>query len=92
MTEALEEETPFGCTTCRADPTHLVPDPPALYCTTCKPTSAVELCPSCRPRATDRNHPSGMIFVGWGHGWQPCQICGGSALRESALVEEDPRG
>jgi len=26
------------------------------------------------------NHPTGMIFVGWGHGWQPCSSCGGSGL------------
>lgn len=41
---------------------------------------AAALCPSCRPLATDHNHPPGMIFVGWGHGWQPCQNCGGSGL------------
>lgn len=26
------------------------------------------------------NHPTGCIFVGWGHGWQSCSSCGGSGL------------
>lgn len=24
------------------------------------------------------NHVPGHVFVGWGHGWQPCVYCGGS--------------
>lgn len=41
------------------------------------------LCPSCAPDTEEMNHPGGMIFVGWGHGWQPCQACGGSGLAET---------
>lgn len=38
-------------------------------------------CPSCTLTYLDSaNHPTGCIFVGWGHGWQPCQECGGSGL------------
>lgn len=42
-----------------------------------------ELCPSCAPDTEEANHPVGMIFVGWGHGWQPGQACGGSGLVET---------
>jgi len=28
------------------------------------------------------NHPVGMIFVGWGHGWQPCPKCEGRGVIE----------
>jgi len=41
-----------------------------------------ELCEACAPDTEEANHPVGMIFVGWGHGWQPCQSCGGSGLKE----------
>lgn len=75
-------DTPFGCDTCGADPAHI--HAAALYCAEHKPDGAIELCHGCRPRASDRNHPPGMIFVGWGHGWQPCTHCGGSALREGS--------
>lgn len=38
-------------------------------------------CKACTLRYVDAaNHPSGCIFVGMGHGWQPCQECGGSGL------------
>jgi len=36
-------------------------------------------CPSCEPKEWEKNHPPGMIFVGMGHGWQPCSKCGGAA-------------
>ena len=40
-------------------------------------------CPSCTLRYLDSpNHPTGCIFVGWGHGWQACQACGGSGLSQ----------
>ena len=39
-----------------------------------------DLCPHCAERDGESNHPTGMIFVGWGHGWQPCVHCGGSTL------------
>jgi hypothetical protein len=79
-----DDEGAFGCEACGADPTHIVEDAPALYCSKCRPDGATELCQACRPHATDRNHPPGMIFVGWGHGWQPCQRCGGSGLERTA--------
>ncbi len=47
-----------------------------------------ELCPSCAPDTVEVNHPVGMIFVGWGHGWQPCQNCGGSGLAETIHCED----
>lgn len=79
-------ETPFGCVTCNSDPTYLIEEPPTLYCTAHKPDSAIELCRSCRPCATDQNHPSGMVFVGWGHGWQSCANCGGSGLQRTVMM------
>ena len=36
-------------------------------------------CPTCEPKDREKNHPTGMIFVGMGHGWQPCPKCGGSS-------------
>jgi len=39
-------------------------------------------CPSCkRPEEPEAavNHVAGHVFVGWGHGWQPCSKCGGSS-------------
>lgn len=85
-----DADAPFACAACGADPTHLVETAePALYCAKCKPEGAAELCQDCRPRATDRNHPSGMIFVGWGCGWQPCQRCGGSALERTRHCEDE---
>ena len=85
-----ETKGTFGCKTCDADPTHLADngDDPTLYCAKCKPENAAELCENCRPRATDRNHPPGMIFVGWGHGWQPCQRCGGSGLERTRHCDD----
>ena len=80
---------PFACKTCGADPTHLVEAEPTLYCSKCKPDGAAELCQSCRPRATDRNHPPGMIFVGGGHGWQPCQRCEGSGLERTRHCDDE---
>jgi hypothetical protein len=88
-------DNPFACETCGADPTHLADETIehaagrsteprlALFCAEHKPDISDELCTACRPRATDRNHPSGMTFVGWGHGWQPCQRCGGSGLEKT---------
>jgi hypothetical protein len=38
-------------------------------------------CKECTLQYLDAaNHPTGCIFVGWGHGWQPCSACGGSGL------------
>lgn len=43
---------------------------------------SVEPCPYCeRPdNPAITNWVTGHIFVGWGHGWQPCQHCGGTAI------------
>lgn len=43
-----------------------------------------ELCEGCAPDSEEVNHSPGMIFVGWGCGWQPCPQCGGSGLAEAA--------
>lgn len=40
-----------------------------------------EQCKSCEKKDGEVNHPHGMIFVGWGHGWQPCPMCGGSGKK-----------
>lgn len=37
-------------------------------------------CHACLPEPGEVNHPAGMIFVGWGLGWQRCNVCGGSTL------------
>jgi hypothetical protein len=40
-------------------------------------------CDDCTLQYVDAaNAPTGCIFVGWGHGWQPCQTCGGSGLSQ----------
>ncbi|MES2342295.1 MAG: hypothetical protein V4597_11500 [Pseudomonadota bacterium] len=41
----------------------------------------MERCLGCIKLPDEKNHPPGMIFVGWGHGWQPCTKCGGSGWR-----------
>lgn len=82
-------ELPFACVDCNADPTHLREgDAPALYCTAHKSDDAAELCEACRPRATDRNHPPGMVFVGWGIGWKVCTRCGGSGLERTRHCDD----
>jgi hypothetical protein len=35
-------------------------------------------CPHCKRRPDEVNHPTGMIFVGWGRGWETCGVCGGT--------------
>lgn len=40
--------------------------------------SIPEDCPHCRRPEDAVNHVPGHIFVGWGHGWQPCPYCGGT--------------
>lgn len=35
-------------------------------------------CERCKRPEGAVNHVRGHIFVGWGHGWQPCSACGGS--------------
>ena len=40
--------------------------------------SIPEDCPHCRRPEDAVNHVPGHIFVGWGHGWQPCPHCGGT--------------
>jgi hypothetical protein len=46
-------------------------------------------CPSCTLRYLGKNQPTGCIFVGWGHGWQPCQRCGGSGLSDMGNTLQD---
>lgn len=38
----------------------------------------LERCPKCIKLPDENNHPPGMMFVGWGHGWQPCSVCEGA--------------
>jgi len=42
--------------------------------------NAVE-CPDCKQSNGAVNHVVGHIFVGWGHGWQPCIHCNGTGKR-----------
>lgn len=43
-------------------------------------------CDNCIKKPDEKNHPPGMMFIGWGHGWQPCLSCGGSALQPALHV------
>ena len=43
-------------------------------------------CPHCLRPEGAVNHVPGHIFVGWGHGWQPCPHCGGSATLDGAKL------
>lgn len=49
------------------------------------------VCPHCTPTEEPINHVTGCIFVGWGHGWQACQYCGGSGLAATVNGHEAPR-
>lgn|SRR5215469_5636764 len=39
-------------------------------------------CKGCEKLPHEVNHPQGMVFVGWGRGWEPCPRCGGSGWVE----------
>lgn len=43
------------------------------------------LCPHCAPAPNAVNHVIGHIFVGWGHGWQPCIHCKGSGVAVNCI-------
>ena len=43
-----------------------------------------DTCPTCAKKPEEVNHPPGMIFVGWGTGWQTCPDCSGTAKRAPA--------
>jgi len=48
-------------------------------------------CPDCVRKPDEVSHPTGMIFVGMGHGWQPCSRCEGSGqIETTALKEREP--
>lgn len=38
-------------------------------------------CASCARRPGEVNHPRGMVFIGWGRGWERCMVCGGTTRR-----------
>lgn len=42
------------------------------------PKRALIECTSCRAPEGAVNHVPGHVFVGWGRGWQPCPVCGGT--------------
>ena len=35
-------------------------------------------CKACAKQEHEVNHPPGMVFVGWGRGWQTCVTCDGT--------------
>ena len=35
-------------------------------------------CESCKRKHGEVNHPPGMIFIGWGRGWERCPTCNGT--------------
>ena len=37
-------------------------------------------CSGCEKQPDEVNHPVGMIFVGWGRGWETCPRCGGTGV------------
>lgn len=39
-------------------------------------------CKTCERQPDEKNHPTGMIFVGWGRGWEPCVKCKGTGFVE----------
>lgn len=51
-----------------------------------------KVCPACEKQEGEVNHPRGMVFVGWGLGWQACPHCGGSGFESSEDEDncEDP--
>jgi hypothetical protein len=47
-------------------------------------------CPGCKKQEGEVNHPPGMVFVGWGTGWQPCPRCSGSgSIPDEVLMSKD---
>jgi len=38
-------------------------------------------CDACKRRPGEQNHPAGMIFVGWGRGWEVCGECNGTQVK-----------
>lgn len=49
----------------------------------------MSICQTCAPTPDEVNHPPGMIFVGYGHGWQTCPRCNGTCYEITTTVEED---
>ena len=35
-------------------------------------------CQTCARKPGELNHPPGMVFIGWGRGWETCPACKGS--------------
>lgn len=44
-------------------------------------------CPECELKPGEVNHPPGLMFVGYGLGWQPCSTCNGSARVSNGFAE-----
>jgi len=38
-------------------------------------------CDACKRLPGEQNHPAGMIFVGWGRGWEVCRECNGTQVK-----------
>lgn len=50
------------------------------------PGQGFEQCKTCAKQPHEVNHPVGMMFVGFGLGWQPCSSCGGAGKIRSKTV------
>lgn len=48
-------------------------------------------CRACERKSPEHNHPRGMMFVGWGHGWQTCSVCDGITIVFPSLPKADTR-
>jgi hypothetical protein len=54
----------------------------------CVAPARTKECEHCKRPDGVVNWVPGHIFVGWGHGWQPCQFCGGSCIQPEENVCE----
>lgn len=44
-------------------------------------------CEACKHPEGAVNHVRGHVFVGMGHGWQPCPTCGGASVVPRETIE-----
>lgn len=61
-------------------PPEVVPPPPSAIVLEGVVSFAKRMveCPTCKRKEGEKNHPPGMVFIGWGRGWERCSACGGT--------------